>query len=134
MSQEPRRSNRSHPRPLHYCFSISLIGFLFMGTVITGDSMISAVNSLKSNRGKLYLSAVCFTHSNQINSQTFFFNLKHAIICELYNSVYMFIILMQYSSHLIHFTVQEMHPSWVNGGFGGSTSHGLGLHSLVWPF
>lgn len=43
-----------------------------MGTVITGDSMISAVNSLKSNRGKLYLSAVCFTHSNQINSQTFF--------------------------------------------------------------
>lgn len=43
-----------------------------MGTVITGDSMIT-VNSLKSNRGKLvYLSAVCFTHSNQINSQTFF--------------------------------------------------------------
>lgn len=44
-----------------------------MGTVITGDSMISTVNSLKSNQGKLvYLSAVCFTHSNQINSQTFF--------------------------------------------------------------
>lgn len=59
---------------------------LFIGSVITGDSMIGAVASQSLMVGKLvYLSAVCFTFTNHI--------------CKYYNNVC--IILVQYQSSFI---------------------------------